>query len=314
VKFWDRWKYRLQAYYVRLINRTRQIRLPFFPELTLYDIIHFYTIGIVRGFLTMRASAIAYNFFMALFPFLLFVLSAIAFVPIDGFQENVIQFFHDILPPKTHELFDGIIYDIATHRRKSLLSAGILLSILFMANGVNAILTGFESSVNKILDYRKYYKKYAYALLISVILILILFVTLAGIIYFEIYIIFNLKKHGVIQDISPWIYWSKRVFYFIMILLSVSVIYKFGTEEGKKLPFISPGSIFSSVFFLIGFYLYGLYILNFNRYNQLYGSIGALLILQFMIYVYAIILLLGHELNMTIVKLKTAKSRTNRIS
>jgi len=314
VKFWDRWKYRLQAYYVRLINRTRQIRLPFFPELTLYDIIHFYTIGIVRGFLTMRASAIAYNFFMALFPFLLFVLSAIAFVPIDGFQENVIQFFHDILPPKTHELFDGIIYDIATHRRKSLLSAGILLSILFMANGVNAILTGFESSVNKILDYRKYYKKYAYALLISIILILILFVTLAGIIYFEIYIIFNLKKHGVIQDISPWIYWSKRVFYFIMILLSVSVIYKFGTEEGKKLPFISPGSIFSSVFFLIGFYLYGLYILNFNRYNQLYGSIGALLILQFMIYVYAIILLLGHELNMTIVKLKTAKSRTNRIS
>ena len=304
----QRLKYHLTVWLARLKMLAKRIRVPFFKELTLYDILYFYTFGIVRGFLTMRASAIAYNFFMALFPFLLFVLSAIAFVPIQGFQDNVIQFFHDILPPKTHELFDGIILDIATHRRKSLLSAGIFLSIIFMANGVNAMLTGFESSVNKVLDYRKYYKKYAYALLISVILILILFVTLAGIIYFEIYIIFNLKKHGVIQDISPWIYWSKRVFYFFMILLSVSVIYKFGTEEGKKLPFISPGSIFSSVFFLIGFYLYGLYILNFNRYNQLYGSIGALLILQFMIYVYAIILLLGHELNMSIVKLKTKKS------
>jgi len=304
-----RLKYKLLSYYVRLKMLARRIHLPLYKELTLYDILSFYIFGIARGFLTMRASAIAYNFFMALFPFLLFVLSAIAFVPIEGFQDNVIEFFHDVLPPKTHELFDGIIYDIAHNRRKSLLSAGIFLSIIFIANGVNAMLTGFESSVNKVLDYRKYYKKYAYALLISVILILILFVTLAGIIYFEIYIIYNLKKHGVIQDISPWIYWSKRVFYFLMILISVSVIYKFGTEEGKKLPFISPGSIMSSVFFLVGFYLYGLYILNFNRYNQLYGSIGALLILQFMIYVYAIILLLGHELNMTIVKLKAKKEK-----
>ncbi|NPA43255.1 MAG: YihY/virulence factor BrkB family protein [Chlorobi bacterium] len=309
MKWWKRLKYKFLGLYVRLKHRLKRIHVPLFPELSLYDILYFYSFGIIRGFLTMRASAIAYNFFMALFPFLLFVLSAIAFVPIEGFQENVIQFFHDVLPPKTHELFDGIIYDIATNRRKSILSAGILLSILFMANGVNAMLTGFESSVNKVLDYRKYYKKYAYALFISLILILILFVTLAGIIYFEIYILFNLKRHGVIEDISPWIYWTKRIFYFIMILLSISVIYKFGTEEGKKLPFISPGSILSSVVMLIGFYLYGLYIMNFNRYNQLYGSIGALLILQFMIYVYAIILLLGHELNMSIVKLKEKKGR-----
>ncbi len=303
-------KYRFLGYSVKLKFWAKHIKVPFYPELSLFDILRFYSFGVIEGFLTMRASAIAYNFFMALFPFLLVVLSAIAFVPIEGFQEGVINFFHDVLPPKTHELFDGIIYDIATNRRKSLLSAGIILSLFFMANGVNAILTGFESSVNKVYHNRKFYKQYAYALLISVILILILFISVAGMIYFEIYFIYTLKKHGVIENISPWLMWSKRIFYFIMIFLSVSVIYKFGTEEGKKLPLISPGSVMSSIFFLIGFYLFGLYIKNFNRYNQLYGSIGALLILLFMMYVYAVILLLGHELNMSIVKLKEKQNGT----
>ncbi len=282
----------------------KRVKIPFFPQLSLYDVIKFYTIGVIEGFLTMRASAVAFNFFMALFPFLLFVLSLIAFVPVEGFQESVIAFFHDVLPPKTHELFDGIIYDIATHRRKGVLSIGILLAMIFMANGVNAVLSGFESSVNKVLDHRKFYKQYAYALLISFFLVVILFITIIGILYFEIYVLYNLEKHGVIDNVSPWIYWSKRIFYFLMVLISVSVIYKFGTEEGKELPFISPGSIFTSVFFVLGFYLYTLYILNFNRYNQLYGSIGALLILQFMFYIFSVILLMGHELNMSIVKVK----------
>ncbi len=302
-------KYKILSFWVRIKHKLQQIKVPFFEALSLYDILRFYSFGVVEGFLTMRASSIAYNFFMALFPFLLVLLSAIAFVPIEGFQESFINFFHDILPPKTHDLFDEIIYDIATHRRKSLLSLGLVLSVFFIANGVNAVLTGFESSVNKVFDTRKFYKQYGYALLISIILILILMLTVAGIVYFEIYVIFNLKKHGVIDDISPWVYWSKRIFYFVMVFISVSVIYKLGTEEGKKLPLISPGSLLSSVFFLLGFYLFALYILNFNRYNQLYGSIGALLILQFMMYVNAIILLLGHELNMTIVRLKEGQKK-----
>jgi membrane protein len=304
MSFFSHLKYRILEWAVRLKYKAKRVKMPFYPELSLYDIFRFYSFGVVEGFLTMRASAIAYNFFMALFPFLLVVLSAIAFVPVEGFQEGVINFFHDILPPKTHELFDDIIYDIATNRRKSMLSIGIVLSLFFMANGVNAVLTGFESSVNKVFDTRKFYKQYGYALLISLILIIILLVTVAGIIYFEIYVIYNLKKHGVITDVSPWLLWSKRIFYFAMVFISVSVIYKLGTEEGKKLSFVSPGSILSSIFFIAGFYLYALYILNFNRYNQLYGSIGALLILQFMIYINAVILLLGHELNMSIVKLK----------
>ncbi len=269
-----------------------------------YDLLIFYWKGVFYGRISMRAAAIAYSFFMALFPFLLFMLSLIPFIPIEGFQNDFIHFLYDVLPPKTHELFKNIIYDVATHRRESLLSIGLLLLIFFMANGINAILTGFEGSVNKVYNHRKFFKQYGFALMISLLLVLILLVTISAIIYFEIIVVYNLKKHGLIEDISPWLLWSKKIFYFMMILISVSILYRFGTEEGKKMPFISAGSVVTTLFFTLGFYLYSLYIMNFNRYNQLYGSIGALLILMFMIYLYAYFLLLGHELNMSIIRLK----------
>ncbi len=283
----------------------RYVRVPFFPELKLYDLFRMYTYGIIDGFLTMRASAIAYNFFMALFPFLLFMISLIAFIPVPGFQDQFMQILYDALPPKTHDLFENIIRDIATNKRESLLSLGLILAVIFFTNGINAILTGFESSVNKIQDKRNFYKQYAFAFLIALSIIILLIITVSAAIYFDVFVLYNMKKHGVIDDVSLWLIWTKRLFYFLMILISTSILYKFGTPEGNKLPFFSPGSIISSVFFILGFYLYSLYILNFNKYNQLYGSIGALLILQLMIYVYAIILLLGHELNMSIVRLKT---------
>ncbi len=294
------------ATFKRWKHKAKRIPVPFFPHLNWYELIKFYAYGIFYGRLSMRASAIAYSFFMAIFPFLLFVLSLIPFVPIRGFQKDFIQFVMDLLPPKTHELFENILFDVATHRRESLLSIGLLLLIFFMANGINAILTGFENSVNKVYDNRKFFRQYAFSLFIAVFLVLILFITLAAIVYFEIIVVYNLQKHGFIHNVSPWILWSKRIFYFLMMLISVSILYHFGTEEGRKMPFISPGSIITTLFFILGFYLYSVYILNFNRYNQLYGSIGALLILMFMIYIYAYMLLLGHELNMTIMKLNNS--------
>ena len=95
-----------------------------------------------------------------------------------------------------------------------------------------------------------------------------------------------------------------------MILISVSVLYYFGTKEGKKLRFISPGSIMTTFLAIISFYLFRFYIDNFARYNQLYGSIGAFLIILLMIWLNALILLLGHELNMAILKLKNTNQNT----
>jgi len=288
----------------KIKSALEKIPVPGFAGMTLYNLLQLYWRGIIDGFITVRAGAIAYSFFMAIFPFLLFTMTLIPMVPINGFQTDFINFIHNIVPSKTFAVIDNVIYDIATKPKKGLMSFSIVLSVLFMANGVNAILTGFEESVHKFIDRRNMFKQYFVALGLSLLLVFILFITVIGIIYFEIIVVYNLQKHGLINDYNFWTLWGKNLFYIAMILISVSVLYYFGTKEGKKLRFISPGSIMTTLLAIVSFYIFRFYIDHFARYNQLYGSIGAFLIILLMIWLNALILLLGHELNMAILKFK----------
>ena len=73
--------------------------------LSFYDLIELYITGIVKGALTTRASAIAFSFFMALFPFLLFILIVIPIIPIDDFKIEFLNFLNSFLPPTTSDFF-----------------------------------------------------------------------------------------------------------------------------------------------------------------------------------------------------------------
>ena len=86
-----------------LVRLLKKIKLPGFEGLSIYDLFELYSIGIVKGTLTTRASAIAFSFFMAIFPFLLFVLIVIPYIPIDDFRLEFISFLNSSLPPNTSD-------------------------------------------------------------------------------------------------------------------------------------------------------------------------------------------------------------------
>ena len=89
----------------KLIAFLKRIPLGKGQQFSLYDLLELYTIGIVRGALTYRASAISYSFFVAIFPFLLVVLNLIPYIPIDDFQQDFWVFLDNLLPPGTHRFF-----------------------------------------------------------------------------------------------------------------------------------------------------------------------------------------------------------------
>jgi len=86
-----------------LVKFGKKMKVPGLQGMSLYDVIEMYFIGIIKGALTSRAGGIAFSFFMAVFPFLLFILTLIPYIPIDGFQEGLFSFIQDILPPQTFE-------------------------------------------------------------------------------------------------------------------------------------------------------------------------------------------------------------------
>ena len=89
-----------------------------------------------------------------------------------------------------------------------------------------------------------------------------------------------------------------------MIYVSIATLYYFGTKEGKTIRFFSPGALMTTILFMLTTYLFGIYIDNFSNYNELYGSIGALLIMMLYIWLNSNLLLLGFELNAALQKLR----------
>jgi membrane protein len=86
-------------------------------------------------------------------------------------------------------------------------------------------------------------------------------------------------------------------------------LFKFGTKQDRKRSFISIGSVFTTLLTIVTSYFFGIWVLKFSKYNELYGSIGTLLIVMFFIWINSMILLLGFELNATINRLKQKHER-----
>jgi len=288
-----------------MIRFFKTIKVPSLEGMSLYDVLEMYAFGIVQGALTTRASGIAYSFFMAIFPFLLFVLTLIPFIPIDGVQEGLLSIIEDVLPPKTYDAVGSVLVDIIKNQYGGLLSFGFIGSIFLMTNGVNAIFGGFEYSYHVKLI-RNIFRSYFIAMVVSLLIVFFLIITVLMVVFFEL-ILKDLVTLGWLEDNLIWLQLTRGMVFVIMIFSTVSILYHFGTKEAKYSIFFSPGSVLTTILSILTFYLFSFYINEFSQYNQLYGSIGTLLILMLFIWLNAIILLLGFELNATIYSLKTKK-------
>ena len=284
-------------------RKTKKIILPGLEGLSLYNLWIIYWGGIIKGTFSTRASSIAFSFFMAIFPFLLFVLNLIPYITfIDDFQIQFLLFMDSLLPPETSEFFGTIFEDIAKNPRGGLLSFSFILSVFLMTNGVNAIFTGFEFSYHTRTN-RSIPRQYAVAVGVSLILALLLLISVIGAVYLT-YAIDDLSALGVVSSTGFGAEIIKYIGFIILIYAAVAILYYFGTREARQARFFSIGALFTTILILITTFLFSLYITNFSSYNELYGSIGALLILMFYIWLNSNMLLLGFELNASLLKLK----------
>lgn len=291
----------------------KQIRLPGFEGLSIYDLLELYALGIVKGTLTTRASAIAFSFFTAIFPFLLFVIILIPYIPINDFQKEFLDFLNSVLPPQTSDFFIANIFDnIRGGSGTGLLSSVFLLSMLLMANGVNAVFSGFENSYHEQLT-RNVFQQYMYALGVALILAILVLLTVAVFGYFQIYILSPIYERLSGEALSEkgvgWIIFAKYMFFVIMVYLATATLYYFGTKEGRHTRFFSIGALLTTLLIILTSFLFGIYIDNFSQYNKLYGSIGALLILLLYLWLNSNILLLGYELNASLRRLKKINNK-----
>ncbi|WP_420602092.1 YihY/virulence factor BrkB family protein [Flagellimonas sp.] len=299
-----------------VVRLLKNIKLRAFEGLSFYDLIEMYVLGIVKGTLSTRASSIAFSLFMALFPLMIFLVTLVpwiipyASVGNENFDAQFLLFLESFLPTATGEYFGDIYQQIKDQRSGGILSSAFLVSIFLVANGVNAIFGGFENSYHVELT-RNFFRQYAYALMVGLILSILLILGAVAFVYFEFYIVEYTSEYlgktlgyDVQKGDTIGIQVTKILFFMLLSYLTTAILYYFGTAEGRKARFFSAGALMTTLLFVLTSYLFGVYVEKFARYNELYGALGGLLILMVFIWLNSNILLLGFELNATLNSLK----------
>ncbi len=290
-------------------RKLAMIVLPGFEGMPLYDVLVFFFRGLFKGVLNYRASAIAYNFFLALVPLVLFLFTLIPYVTSENLQGTLLDFMDKVIPSNIFSMVKSTIIEIVSRPQGGLLSLGFFMTIYFATNGIDAILEGFNQSYHKIETWSWWRQKlmaFFLMLLISTLLLIAMLMLTSG-----KFIINSLEHFEIISGTALKVTLI-IIQYIIMagsMLLGVSVLYFFGQKKDKNrgYRFFSAGSILATSLFILGGFALKLYFENFSNYNVLFGSLGSLIILLVWLYYNSFIILIGFELNTSI---RTSKNIT----
>ncbi len=284
----------------RIIELLRLIILPGFGRMPLYDVLSFFFRGLFNGSLITRASSVAFHFFLALFPFIIFLFTLIPYIPITDFQDTLLDLFEDVIPSDTYDMVESTIFDIVKRQNTGLLSLSFVLTFFFSTNGVSAIMDGFNSTWHAI-ETKSWWQQRLAAMFIMVSLSVLVIIAIALITTGGIAINFLIEMEWIKGDFTiVMLLVMKWLIIIALTFLSVSLLYYYAPAERRTYRFFSPGSILATGLLIVGTLGFNFYIINFSRYNALYGSIGTLMVFMLWIFFNAFILLIGFELNASI--------------
>ncbi|MBI2269203.1 MAG: YihY/virulence factor BrkB family protein [Bacteroidetes bacterium] len=293
-------KSKLVASFIKI---SRRIILPGFEGLPLYDVLLFFFKGLQKGAITTRASSLAFNFFLAVFPSIIFLFTLIPYVPIDNFQVTLFELLKEVMPKAAFEAAEGTIVDIIKNQHGGLLSIGFISALYFSTNGFNAMIEGFNNTYHQI-ETRSAIKQQLIALALVLITTTLLIVAIALIIYSQLILV----KFPLGRASYYLILFGRFAIVFLLFFCIISFIYYLGPVKKIRWKFVSAGSTFSTILALLTSLGFAYYVNNFGTYNKLYGSIGTLIIVLLWIYFNSIVLLLGFELNVSIHSAKKTRS------
>jgi len=291
---------RLIRLWERILVRAKTITFPGLDGMALYDVMVFFWRSIVDGALSTRASAIAFSFFMAMFPAIIFLFTLIPYIPISNFQNELFLLIKDMVPQNAFMAIEETVKDILTRQRGDLLSLGFFMALIFSTNGFASMMTAFDASLHS-FERRTWVGQRIIALLLLAILSVLITIAI-GLITFGQHSINYLVANGYLRDHFTFYMLTigKWVIILFLFFIANSFLFYLAPAKKTKWRFISAGGTLSTILCLITFVGFSYYINNFGQYNKLYGSIGTLLVIMVLMYILSMILLIGFELNASI--------------
>lgn len=296
------------SFYKKLETKLSSVILPGFHGVSLFDSLSFFVKEIFSAKFALLARSISFSFLLSLPPFLLFLFSLIPYLPLSS--ENIIQSINESLGLITHNAqlknsISALLQDFFLHKKDVLLSFTALLTLWYSSNGMLGLMNSFDRSHSGFI-FTPWYKKRLWAVFLTILfngLILLAFALMIGQQWlFEI------------LHISNWVFVTKLIEILIMtaaLLFIVALIYKYGPATASRWPMITPGALLACFLLIVVTLIFFNLVTRLVNYNQIYGSVGTLIMFLAWLFFVSQILLIGFELNVSIFVNKELQNEKN---
>lgn len=293
-----------------IYRQADKVCLPGFEGFSLYQIGRFFFKEIRNVKMNERVAAVTYNFLMAIAPTLLFLFSLVPYLPLKDVQATILTTLHQIVPnDHAYQTVSKGIVDFMTNKRRDILSFGILLTLFFSSNGMMGLMRSFDRSLS-VYKKRTGLQRRWTAIKLTFLLICVAIVSLA------VLILQTEKLNGFVLKIFGNIIAVKIlgvVILALIIFLAISIIYAYGPSLTHRFRFVSPGSVFATVMSLITTTVFFFLVNHFINYNRVYGPIGTLIAFMVWMWLNTLVILLGYELNVSILLGKISRTENEAL-
>lgn len=283
-----------------VLNWAKTHSFPGFFGVPLYDVIVFLYNESKRITLFSRANAMAYSFFLSLFPAIIFLFTVATYLPIyESFEHEINGYISLIMPNDAGRELQSTIKELVKPS-SSFLSLGFVLAMYFSSNGMLAMMQGFEKTHIPVFQQRPVWKKRLIAVGLTLQLGLLLAGSVVLIVLGDLIInwVVDLLNFDVTTETTI------EVFRWLVILtlfyFSIALIYRYGAALRTRFKWITPGATLASILSITTSVAFSFYVNSFGTYNKVYGSIGTIIVLMLWIQLNCLILQIGFELNASI--------------
>jgi membrane protein len=242
------------------------------------------------------AAELAYYFFLALFPALLFLVALISFIPVDGLLDAITGMLGRVAPYEALTLIQDQILKIANDKSGGLLTLGMIGTLWSTSSGVTAIIDTLNAAYD-IQESRPWWKVRLIALALTFALALFIVVSFALVLVGPTLA----EQVAIWAHMGPAFTWTWKILQwpvvFGMVTCAIAMVYYYAPDAEQEWMWIAPGSVLSTALWLLASLAFKFYVSHFTTYNATYGAIGGVIVLMTWFYVSALAVLTGAELN-----------------
>jgi membrane protein len=256
------------------------------------------------------AAALTYRFLLALFPFIIFLLTLLEALNLGEFFDWLLEQAQTALAADAYSQVEQIIGQIREGAGGGLLSFGLVTALWAASAGVRSSLHALNVSYD-VKEERTLWKQYLMSLVFTVGLAAMI-IAAVGLMLFGPQSMEWLADQVGLGDVVVTLWnWLRIPAAILLMMLAVALVYYFFPNVEQPFRIVSPGSVFAVLAWLVATVGFSIYVSNFGNYNATYGSLGGIIALMFYFFISAATLLLGAEVNAVLFKAKAAGPEDN---